>query len=161
MLSFEVSRDSYGACPSHAFLSEQLVFIGYGFCYLQFIESVDLVYPSWNKFAQAESCTSAQLCYCLSSANTLCANFWVRCSNCHTSFKQETCIYSVNSSFWKQIFGASKASSSVHLTAPLRVKYPSKKRILQCCSNIPLYIFKTFSNHSAGCGFVGKENYAV
>lgn len=40
-------------------------------------------------------------------------------------------------------------------------EYQSKKRILQRCSNIPLYIFKTFSDHSAGCGFVGIENYAV
>lgn len=33
--------------------------------------------------------------------------FRVRSPNGHTSFKQETYIYLVNSSFWKQIFGAS------------------------------------------------------
>lgn len=54
-----------------------------------------------------------------------------------------------------------KSGPSVLLPASLRVKYPSKKRILLRCWNIPLYIFKAFTNHSTGCGFVGKGNCAA
>lgn len=39
--------------------------------------------------------------------------------------------------------------------------HQSEKRILQRCSNIPLRIFKSFSNRGTCCGFVGKVNCAV
>lgn len=46
--------------------------------------------------------------------------FWVASSSGHMSFKQETRIYLANSSFWKQIFGASNP-------APL---FPSRPLLL-------------------------------
>lgn len=39
--------------------------------------------------------------------------------------------------------------------------HQSEKRILQHPSNIPLYIFKSFSNCGTCCGFVGRGNRTV
>lgn len=59
-----------------------------------------------------ESCASSGLTYFLSRAKILWGTpitrvyIWVKSPNGHLSFKQETYIYLVNSSFWKQVFGA-------------------------------------------------------